>query len=143
MSKSSDDISNNWILIDAKDVSLGRLASFIANKLMGKDKADYAPYANKGDSIIVINSAKAKVTGKKYTDKQYYFHSGYPGGLKTFNYKDMLHKDATFPVYHAVKGMLPKNKLADVLIKKLKIYADENHPHIAQNPVAVDVRTMI
>ncbi|MHB1663779.1 MAG: 50S ribosomal protein L13 [bacterium] len=142
MSK-SDSISSDWILVDAKDVSLGRLASFVAGKLMGKDKASYAPYINSGDFIVVINSAKAKVTGKKYTDKQYYFHSGYPGGLKTFNYKDMLKKDATFPVYHAVKGMLPKNKLADTLIKKLKIYADENHPHIAQNPVKVDVKAMI
>jgi large subunit ribosomal protein L13 len=130
---------SKWILIDAKGVSLGRVASFAANKLMGKDKANWTPYADNGDFVIIINSAKAKLTGKKNEDKEYHFHSGYPGGLKTFNYKDMLAKDPTFPVYQAIKGMLPKNKLSDAVIKKVKIYADENHPHHAQMPARVEI----
>lgn len=130
---------NTWVLIDAKDVSLGRIASFVANKLTGKDKPGYAPYLDNGDFVVVINSAKAKITGNKFNDKEYHFHSGYPGGLKTFSYKDMIKKDPTFPVFHAVKGMLPKNKLSDSLLKKLKIYADDNHPHSAQQPVKVNI----
>jgi large subunit ribosomal protein L13 len=130
---------SKWILVDAKGVSLGRVASFVANKLMGKDKANWTPYADNGDFVVVINSAKAKLTGRKSDDKEYHFHSGYPGGMKTFNYKDMLKKDPTFPVYQAIKGMLPKNKLSDAVLKKVKIYEDENHPHTAQQPVKVEI----
>lgn len=128
-----------WVLIDAKGISLGRIASFAANKLMGKDKADWTPYSDNGDFVIVINSAKAKLTGRKSTNKEYHFHSGYPGGLSTYKYKDMVKKDPTYPIYKAVKGMLPKNKLSDKLLTKIKIYADENHPHLAQQPVKVEV----
>ncbi len=130
---------SKWILVDAQGVSLGRVASFVANKLMGKDKANWTPYADNGDFVVVINSAKAKLTGKKAEDKEYHFHSGYPGGMKTFNYKDMLKKDPTFPVYQAIKGMLPKNKLSDAVLKKVKIYEGENHPHTAQQPVKVEI----
>ncbi|MCL4542408.1 MAG: 50S ribosomal protein L13 [Deltaproteobacteria bacterium] len=128
---------SKWVLIDARDISLGRIASFAANKLMGKDKPDWTPYADNGDFVIVINSTKAKLTGKKIDNKEYNFHSGYPGGLKTYNYKDMLKKDPAYPIMQAVKGMLPKNKLSDSLLKKIKVYPDENHPHIAQQPVKV------
>ncbi len=133
-------LKRNWILLDAENVSLGRLASFAANKLMGKDKPDFAPHhVDNGDFVVVINSAKAKITGRKVNDKKYYFHSGYPGGLKVFNYKDMMKKNPTFAIFHAVKGMLPKNKLGDVMLKKLKVYPSENHPHIAQNPTKIDL----
>ena len=130
---------SKWVLIDAKDVSLGRVAGFAANKLMGKDKPDWTPYADNGDFVIVINSAKAKLTGKKTTDKEYHFHSGYPGGLKSYNYKDMVKKDPSYPILQAVKGMLPKNRLSDALLKKIKVYPDENHPHTAQQPVKIEI----
>ncbi|MDA8158462.1 MAG: 50S ribosomal protein L13 [Deltaproteobacteria bacterium] len=130
---------SKWILVDAKGVSLGRVASFVANRLMGKDKANWTPYADNGDFVVIVNSAKAKITGRKADDKEYHFHSGYPGGMKTFNYKDMLKKDPTFPVYQAIKGMLPKNKLSDAVLKKVKIYEGEEHPHTAQQPVKVEI----
>ena len=130
---------SKWILVDAKGVSLGRVASFVANRLMGKDKANWTPYADNGDFVVIVNSAKAKITGRKADDKEYHFHSGYPGGIKTFNYKDMLKKDPTFPVYQAIKGMLPKNKLSDAVLKKVKIYEGEEHPHTAQQPVKVEI----
>lgn len=130
---------SKWVLIDAKDVSLGRVASFIANKLMGKDKPDWTPYTDNGDFVVVINSAKVKLTGKKTDKKEYNFHSEYPGGLKTFNYKDMLKKDPTFPVKQAVKGMLPKNKLSSSLLRKIKVYPGENHPHMAQQPKKLEM----
>ena len=130
---------SKWILVDAKGVSLGRVASFVANRLMGKDKANWTPYADNGDFVVIVNSAKAKITGRKAEDKEYHFHSGYPGGMKTFNYKDMLKKDPTFPVYQAIKGMLPKNKLSDAVLKKVKIYEGEDHPHTAQQPVKVEI----
>ncbi|MDA8401418.1 MAG: 50S ribosomal protein L13 [Deltaproteobacteria bacterium] len=130
---------SKWILVDAKGVSLGRVASFVANRLMGKDKANWTPYADNGDFVVIVNSAKAKITGRKADDKEYHFHSGYPGGMKTFNYKDMLKKDPTFPVYQAIKGMLPKNKLSDAVLKKVKIYEGEDHPHTAQQPVKVEI----
>lgn len=132
-------MESKWILVDAKGVSLGRVASFVANRLMGKDKTNWTPYADNGDFVVVINSSKAKVTGKKTTDKEYHFHSGYPGGLKTFNYRDMLKKDPTFPVLQAIKGMLPKNKLSNAVLKKVKIYPDDNHPHFAQQPVKIEI----
>ena len=130
---------SKWILVDAKGVSLGRVASFVANRLMGKDKANWTPYADNGDFVVIVNSAKAKITGRKADDKEYHFHSGYPGGMKTFNYKDMLKKDPTFPVYQAIKGMLPKNKLSDAVLKKVKIYEGEEHPHTAQQPIKVEI----
>ncbi len=130
---------SKWVLIDAKGLSLGRVASFAANKLMGKDKANWTPYADNGDFVIIINSAKAKITGRKSANKEYHFHSGYPGGLKTFNYKDMLKKDAAYPLLTAIKGMLPKNKLSNAIIKKVKIYEGEEHPHAAQQPIKADI----
>jgi len=130
---------SKWILVDAKGVSLGRVASFVANRLMGKDKANWTPYADNGDFVVIVNSAKAKITGRKADAKEYHFHSGYPGGMKTFNYKDMLKKDPTFPVYQAIKGMLPKNKLSDAVLKKVKIYEGEEHPHTAQQPVKIEI----
>jgi len=128
------EIKKKWILIDAKGQTLERLASVIANILQGKNKPDYVPYWDNGDNIIVINASKIKVTGNKLEDKKYYWHSGYPGGIKERSLKEMMEKDPTFPLRKAVKGMLPKNRLARKLLRNLKIYADEKHPHQAQNP---------
>ncbi|HEC24785.1 MAG TPA: 50S ribosomal protein L13 [bacterium] len=133
-------VENKWIIIDANDVSLGRLASFAAIRLMGKYKPDWTPYADNGDFVVIVNSLKAKLTGRKKTDKEYHFHSGYPGGLKTYSYRDMIKKDPTYPIFQAIKGMLPKNKLSNAVLKKVKIYPDENHPHIAQQPVKVEIK---
>ncbi len=127
-------VDRKWWLIDAKDKILGRLASQIAVLLMGKHKPTYTPHIDSGDFVVVVNADKIKVTGKKMTDKIYYWHSGYPGGLKQRTLKQMLEKNPTRVLYLAVKRMLPKNKLQAKRLKRLKIYASEDHPHHAQKP---------
>ncbi len=129
-----EDTQHNWVIVDASDKVLGRLASKIADKLRGKDKPIFTPHVDCGDFVVVVNAEKIKVTGNKFEDKKYYTHSLYPGGLKTKTFKDM---NATKPekvIELAVKGMLPKNKLSNQIIKKLKIYAGSEHPHEAQQP---------
>jgi len=129
-----EDTQHNWVIVDATDKILGRLASKIADKLRGKDKPVFTPHVDCGDFVVVVNAEKIKVTGNKFEDKKYYTHSLYPGGLKTKTFKDM---NATKPekvIELAVKGMLPKNKLSNQIIKKLKIYAGSEHPHEAQQP---------
>lgn len=129
------EVERKWYLIDATDVELGRLASLTANILRGKFKPEYTPHIDTGDFVVVINAEKVKVTGKKETDKKYYSHSGYQGGLKTINFKEMIEKFPTRPVEKAVKGMLPHNSLGAQQFTKLKVYAGDKHPHEAQNPV--------
>ena len=134
-----EETQHNWVIIDASDKVLGRLASKIADKLRGKDKPIFTPHVDCGDFVVVVNAEKIKVTGNKFEDKKYYTHSLYPGGLKTKTFKDM---NATKPekiIELAVKGMLPKNKLSNQIIKKLKIYAGSEHPHEAQQPVNWDI----
>jgi len=129
-----EDTQHNWVIVDATDKILGRLASKIADKLRGKDKPVFTPHVDCGDFVVVVNAEKIRVTGNKFEDKKYYTHSLYPGGLKTKTFKDM---NATKPekvIELAVKGMLPKNKLSNQIIKKLKIYAGSEHPHEAQQP---------
>ena len=129
-----EDTQHKWVIVDATDKILGRLASKIADKLRGKDKPVFTPHVDCGDFVVVVNAEKIKVTGNKFEDKKYYTHSLYPGGLKTKTFKDM---NATKPekvIELAVKGMLPKNKLSNQIIKKLKIYAGSEHPHEAQQP---------
>ena len=129
-----EDTQHNWVIVDATDKILGRLASKIADKLRGKDKPVFTPHVDCGDFVVVVNAEKIRVTGNKFEDKKYYTHSLYPGGLKTKTFKDM---NATKPekvIELAVKGMLPKNKLSKQIIKKLKIYAGSEHPHEAQQP---------
>jgi len=129
-----EDTQHNWVIVDATDKILGRLASKIADKLRGKDKPIFTPHVDCGDFVVVVNAEKIRVTGNKFEDKKYYTHSLYPGGLKTKTFKDM---NATKPekvIELAVKGMLPKNKLSNQIIKKLKIYAGSEHPHEAQQP---------
>ncbi|HDJ99987.1 MAG TPA: 50S ribosomal protein L13 [Firmicutes bacterium] len=129
------DVVRNWWLIDAKDKTLGRIAVVIAKLLMGKHKPDYTPYADSGDYVVVINADKIKVSGEKEIEKIYYHASGYPGGLKETRFRDMIKKHPDFPIRSAVKGMLPKNKLRYRMLKRLKVYAGNEHPHNAQNPI--------
>jgi large subunit ribosomal protein L13 len=129
-----EDIQREWFVVDAKDQTLGRLATQIAVLLRGKHKPIYAPHVDTGDYVIVINCEKIRVTGDKLDDKFYYRHSGYPGGIKSISLRDQLQKYPDRVILQAVRGMLPKNRLGRQMIKKLKIYAGENHPHEAQKP---------
>ena len=133
------DLDNNWLLLDAKDETLGRLSSKIASILMGKNKAQYTPHNDLGDYVVVVNAEKIKVTGIKNTQKRYYRHTGYPGGLKSSTFSEMIEKDPENTILKAVKGMLPKNKLSNSMISKLKIYAGDNHPHAGQNPIKIEL----
>ena len=128
------DINREWFVVDAQDQVLGRLASQIAQRLRGKHKPEFAPHMDNGDFIVVVNCEKIKVTGKKLTDKKYYRHSGWVGGLKTTRLGDMLADKPARVLTAAVRGMLPKNRLGRAMLKKLKIYAGSEHPHTAQNP---------
>ncbi len=129
-----EDHKPEWRIVDAQDQILGRLATKIADTLRGKNKAYYTPHTDGGDYIIVINAEKVKLTGNKLQDKIYDRYTGYIGGYKVTTAKEMLKKHPTRVVEHAVKGMLPKNKLNRQIYKKLKVYAGAEHPHAAQNP---------
>jgi large subunit ribosomal protein L13 len=130
------DIKRDWVVIDATDVVLGRLASHAAALLRGKHKPTFAPHMDMGDFVIVINAEKVALTGQKLEKKLAYRHSGYPGGLSAQTYVEMLEKHPTRAVEKAIRGMLPKNSLGRAQIKKLKVYAGAEHPHAAQQPQA-------
>lgn len=137
------DVEKKWIIVDAEGVVLGRMASVIANILRGKHKPTFTPHVDCGDHVIVINAEKVALTGKKRTDKIYYRHTGYPGGIKSRTAGQIL--DGNKPqdvVLKAVQRMLPKNKLARTQIGNLKVYAGAEHPHAAQNPEPLDVAAM-
>lgn len=129
-----ENVKRDWYLVDAQDAVLGRLASQIANVLRGKNKAIFTPSVDTGDFVIVVNAEKIALTGHKLADKVYYSHSGFPGGLKEITAGKLLEKKPEDIIKKAVKGMLPKNKLARHMLKKLKIYAGASHPHDAQQP---------
>lgn len=131
------EIPRSWYVIDAAGKPLGRVAAKVAAMARGKHKAFYAPHQESGDYIIVINADKVAVTGNKDKDKMYYHHTGFPGGLKSINFNTLIGKKPTEPLYIAVRGMLPKGPLGRKLLKNVKIYAGSEHPHAAQNPVAV------
>jgi large subunit ribosomal protein L13 len=133
------DVTKNWYVIDATDVVLGRLASQVAVLLRGKHKASFAPHVDGGDFVIVINAEKVALTGKKATDKMVYRHSGYPGGLRAIPIGELIEKHPTRVIENAVKGMLPKNKLAAQQLTHLKVYAGAEHPHAAQQPQAFEI----
>ena len=133
------EVERKWYLIDAKGKTLGRLASQIAKILRGKHKPEFTPHADVGDFVVVINAAEVKLTGKKLLQKKYYRYSGYPGGLKEFTAKQMLERKPEYLLYHAVKGMMPKNRLARKQLKKLKIYPGPEHPHQAQKPEPLEI----
>lgn len=130
----AEDVARDWYIIDADGQNLGRLASKIATVILGKHKPNYTPGVNTGDYVIVINAERITVTGSKLDDKYYYRHSGYPGGFKQISLRDQLAKHPRRVVESAVKGMLPHNRFGRKLIKKLKVYAGQNHPHEAQQP---------
>ena len=129
--------NKEWVVIDATNEVLGRLSSQIAKILRGKHKPSYTPHVDCGDYVIVINAEKVKLTGKKMTEKVYVRHTGYPGGQRFATPADYLKRKPTFVVEKAVKGMLPKNRLGEALLKNLKVYAGEEHPHAAQNPKTI------
>ena len=133
------DLEKKWLLLDATDKTLGRLSAKISSILMGKNKAQYTPHNDLGDYIVVINAEKVKVTGNKDIQKKYYRHSGYPGGLKSSSFSEIIEKNPEDIILKAVKGMLPKNKLSNSMISKLKVYKGENHPHIGQNPHKIEL----
>jgi large subunit ribosomal protein L13 len=128
------DVQRQWHVIDATDVVLGRLASQVASLLRGKHKPVFAPHVDTGDFVIVINAEKVHLSGNKRTDKLAYRHSGYPGGLRSVRYGDLLEKDPRKAIEKAVRGMLPKNSLGRQTLSKLKVYAGPEHPHGAQQP---------
>jgi large subunit ribosomal protein L13 len=136
-----DDRQRDWVIVDATGQTLGRLATQIADVLRGKRKPEYTPHIDTGDFVIVINAERISVTGKKLTDKLYRRHSGYPGGLKTRTLQEQLDRRPEEVIRHAVKGMLPRNRLARRQITKLKIYAGPEHPHIAQKPQPMEIKT--
>ena len=135
----SSNVEKNWHIVDAEDKVLGRLAVKIATILSGKDKAQYSPNADLGDFVVVVNAEKVKVTGNKFSQKNYYHHTGYPGGLKTKSFEKMQEDSPEKIIEKAVKGMLPKNKLANQIIKKLKVYSGSAHPHIGQQPKELSI----
>jgi large subunit ribosomal protein L13 len=128
------DITKNWFLVDANDQNLGRFATKIAGALLGKDNPSFTPGVDMGNYVIVVNAERIRVTGNKLEDKFYYHHSNYPGGLKAISLRQQLEKNPDRVIRSAVWGMLPHNKLGRKLIKKLKVYAGPDHPHLAQQP---------
>ena len=133
----TQDIEQKWYLMDCSGKKLGRLSVQVANILRGKNKPEYTPNSDIGDFVVLVNAKKIEVTGNKAENKIYYRHTGYPGGIKKISFKDQLDKDPEKLIRDAVKGMLPKNRLNRQIIKKLKVYNDEIHPHEAQNPEVI------
>ncbi|HCW93087.1 MAG TPA: 50S ribosomal protein L13 [Flexistipes sinusarabici] len=133
------DENRNWYTVDVEGKTLGRVSTQIARILIGKHKPEYTPFIDTGDFVVVINAAKIRVTGKKLSDKKYYRHSGYLGGLKEKNLEQMLDDKPEDVIKLAVKRMLPKNRLGRQMLKKLKVYAGESHPHEAQKPVLIEL----
>ena len=133
------EVKRDWLLIDASDATLGRLASAIAHRLRGKHKTIYTPHVDTGDYIVVINADKIKVTGNKEEDKVYHRHSGFPGGLYSTNFKKLQAKFPGRALEKAVKGMLPKGPLGYPMVKKMKVYAGSEHTHAAQQPQLINI----
>jgi len=133
------EVQHDWYLVDAKDAVLGRLASQIAARLRGKHKAIYTPHVDTGDYVVVVNADKLRVTGNKAQDKMYHRHTGFPGGLYTTNFTKLQQRHPDRVLQKAVRGMLPKGPLGYAMLRKLKIYAGEAHPHTAQQPKPIDL----
>jgi len=138
-SPKADDIQRQWHVIDASDVILGRLASQAAILLRGKHKPIFAPHVDTGDFVVIVNAGKVALSGNKLQKKLAYRHSGYPGGLRSVAYSELMEKNPERAVEKAVKGMLPKNTLGRAMLRKLKVYAGPDHPHQAQQPVAFEI----
>ena len=138
-SAKNHDVDRNWYLVDARNKTLGRLSTEIATRLRGKHKPIYTPHVDTGDYIVVVNASKIRVTGKKMTDKMYYKHTGYIGNLKSENLATMLEKYPEKVLMKSVRGMLPKSKLGNAMIKKLRVFAGPEHTHIAQQPEPLEL----
>ncbi len=138
-SAKKEEVQRGWVVVDAEDAVLGRLASRVACIIRGKDKPVFTPHVDTGDFVIVVNAEKVRLTGNKLDQKFYYRHSGYPGGIKGVSARDLLQKKPEMLVRNAVRGMLPKNRLGRQMIGKLKIYAGPEHPHEAQQPRKVSI----
>lgn len=135
-----EEVVRNWYVIDAEGISLGRLAAKVANVLRGKHKPTYTPHVDCGDFVVVVNASKVNLTGNKLTDKMYYDHSGYTGGLRERTAKEMIENYPVEMVERAVKGMLPKTRLGRQMYKKLFVYEGSEHPHMAQKPEKMEVK---
>ena len=133
------EIKRDWYVVDAEGKTLGRLAAEVAHRLRGKHKPEYTPFMDTGDNIIIINAEKIAVTGKKFTDKMYYHHSGFPGGIKSAAFKDVMAKKPEFILETAIRGMLPKGPLGRQMFRKLHVYAGAQHEHAAQQPQVLDI----
>ena len=140
LSAKKEDVKKEWVLIDAKDEILGRLASQVAKIIRGKNKPGYTPHIDCGDNVIVINADKIRLTGKKWTDKEYVHYTGYPGGQRKRTPKDLLEKTPHKIIEKAVHGMLPKNRLGRQLERNLFVYVGEEHPHEAQKPKKINLK---
>lgn len=138
-SAKAHEVKRDWYVIDASNKVLGRMATEIARRLRGKHKAEYTPHTDTGDYIVVLNAEKVTVTGRKFTDKIYYHHTGYPGGIKSISFDKLQKKDPVRIIELAVKGMLPKNPLGREMYRKLKVYAGTEHPHTAQQPIVLEI----
>lgn len=138
-SAKAENVARDWFVVDAEDKTLGRLASEIAHRLRGKHKAEYTPHVDTGDYIVVVNAEKVRVTGAKATDKIYHHHTGFPGGLKSMSFNNLVVKAPEKIIQGAVKGMLPRNPLGRAMFRKLKVYAGNEHPHSAQQPQALNI----
>jgi len=139
LSAKPESVKRDWYVVDAADKTLGRLSTEIARRLRGKHKTEYTPHVDTGDYIVVINAEKVHVTGKKASDKKYYRHTGYPGGIRALNFEQMIEKAPERVIEYAVKGMMPRGPLGRAMFKKLKVYAGEQHPHSAQLPKELDI----
>jgi len=135
----AQDVRHDWFVVDAADRTLGRLATEIAHRLRGKHKAEYTPNVDTGDFVIVINAEKVRVTGRKFTDKIYYRHTEYPGGIKAVSFGRMQAEHPERVIEKAVRGMLPHNPLGRAMFRKLKVYSGPNHPHAAQQPQRLEI----
>jgi large subunit ribosomal protein L13 len=133
-SAKAESVSRDWFVVDATGKTLGRLAAEIAHRLRGKHKAEYTPHVDAGDYIVVVNAEKIRVTGAKSTDKMYYHHTGFPGGIRSISFEKLIDKAPERVLQRAVKGMLPRNPLGRAMFSKLKVYAGSEHPHAAQQP---------
>ena len=139
ISANKETAQNDWYVIDGEGKTLGRMAAEIAHRLRGKHKAEFTPHVDTGDYIVVVNAEKVHVTGKKATDKMYHHHTQFPGGLKSFNFNQMIERHPEEVVRLAVKGMMPRTPLGRSMLKKLKVYAGGQHPHGAQNPAQLNL----
>jgi large subunit ribosomal protein L13 len=130
---------HEWYVVDATNKTLGRMATEIANRLRGKHKPEFTPHVDTGDYVVVVNAEKVRVTGNKSTDKMYYHHTGFPGGIKSISFDKLIDKAPERAIQSAVKGMMPKNKLSRAMLSKLKVYAGSEHPHQAQQPQLLEI----